>query len=210
MEKEKALVEKFYQLNKSLFEKAKNPLRSHGPDHHKRVCLLALSLAEKLEIKGATPDREVLIMASLLHDLAAFYPEEGSLDYHLRDYVLAKKVLERIDLAAGKKRKVLEAIKNHGSGSEYKRKDEPIETTILRDADKLEAFGSLGVARIIMARSLQGDTLNKIVDDYYTQGHLKRKWDSISAEEARQMGKESYKYTLGFFAQLAKDLKEEE
>ncbi len=205
---EQELIEKFYQSNKKLYEEARNPLKCHGPDHHRRVCLITLDLARKIaEREGIKADREALIAASFLHDLAAFYPEETGEDYHGKDYDLARQAFKKIDFPEEKKEKALEAIKYHGSDPKYKQENESIEVKILRDADKLEAFGPLGVARIIMARTRRGDTLNKIVDDYYIKGHLQRKWNSITTDEAKQIGRESYKYALDFFAQLHKSLK---
>ena len=41
-----------FEANKRRYEIATNPLRSHGPDHHWRVCQYALSLADKLDVFG--------------------------------------------------------------------------------------------------------------------------------------------------------------
>lgn len=204
----KNIIEKFHQINKRLYKGARNPLRSHGPDHHRRVCLYVLDLAKKLEkAKSVKADKEVLIAASFLHDLAAFYPEKFKGDSHEKDHILAEKILRKINFPKEKIKKVTEAIKNHGSDQKYKRKGEPIETAILRDADKIDAFGPLGVARIIMARTMNGDTLNNIVDDFYTKGHLKRKWDSITINEAKTKHRKDYEYSLDFFAKLDKSLR---
>ena len=53
----------------------------------------------------------------------------------------------------------------------------------------LRVFGPVGCARIIMVRTLKGDTMEEIVADFYTGGHLKRKWDSITTKEAREMAR---------------------
>ncbi|HUD11249.1 MAG TPA: hypothetical protein VMS08_02465, partial [Candidatus Saccharimonadia bacterium] len=89
----------------------------------------------------------------------------------------------------------------------FKNAHEPIETTLLRDADKLDVFGPVGVARIVMVRTLQGDTLEDIVVDFYTRGHLERKWNSISSEEARTLARSDYEYSVNFFDRLANGLK---
>lgn len=92
------MIGKFYQINKRLYNRARNPLRSHGPDHHRRVCLYALDLAKKLEkTKGIKTDKEVLIAASFLHDLAAFYPEKFKGDSHEKDHILAEKILRKMN-----------------------------------------------------------------------------------------------------------------
>lgn len=193
------------EANKRRYREARTPLRSHGPDHHWRVYQYALALADKL---GVSYDRDVLAGAALLHDMAAYYPEKTGNAYHDFDHQIAEEVLREIDFPSEKTAAVLYAIANHGSDSIYKKDTESIETTLLRDADKLDVFGPVGVARIVMARTLKGDTLEDIIDDFHTRGHLQRKWDSITTEQARQLAQADYHYSRDFFERLALDLKE--
>lgn len=197
------LAEKLIQKNRKLYAEARNPLRSHGPDHHERVYKYALELASRV---GSIYDEEILAGAALLHDLAAYYPDEVGDEYHDHDHVIAEKALRSIGFPEEKIAVTCTAIAHHGSSAEYRREDESIETKLLRDADKLDVFGPLGTARIIMVRTLKGDTLEQIVDDFWTRGHLQRKWDSISFEEARAMAKGEYEYSKDFFARLSQGL----
>jgi HD superfamily phosphodiesterase len=190
--------------NKHRYESAQNPLKSHGADHHWRVYQYALQLAKML---GATYDSEVLAGAALLHDMAAYYPDQVGEAYHEHDHKIAEEVLREIDFPESKIPVVLDCIANHGSDPKYKNADEPIETTLLRDADKLDVFGPVGVARVIMVRTLKGDTLDDIVADFYTGGHLQRKWESITSPEARELAKDDYEYSRDFFARLAAGIK---
>lgn len=168
------------------------------------ACLSArLNLANKI---GASYDKEILTGAALLHDMAAYYPDKVGDNYHDYDHQIAKEVLIEIKFTPNKIDQVLSTIANHGSDPKYKQLNEPIETTLLRDADKLDVFGPIGVARIIMVRTLKGDTLEDIVDDFYTKGHLKRKWDSITTPEARALAKNDYAYSKNFFENLADTL----
>jgi len=196
---EKTLLE----ANRRRYDEAENPLKSHGPDHHWRVYQYAVKLAEKL---GADYDAEVLAGAALLHDMAAYYPERTGEDYHDFDHKLAEEVLREVGFPAGKVAAAVHAIANHGSDSKYKQTDEPIEVTLLRDGDKLDVFGPVGVARVIMVRTLKGDTLPEIVADFYTGGHLQRKWESITTPEARELAGADYEYALNFFKRLAEGL----
>lgn len=190
--------------NQDSYDKAAHPLKSHGPDHHWRVYQHALKLAEKL---GIAYDPEVLAGAALLHDMAAYYPEKTGEDYHDFDHKIAEEVLREIEFPTSKIPAVLDAIANHGSDPKYKQENESIETILLRDADKLDVFGPIGIARIIMVRTLKGDTLQDIVSDFHTHGHLKRKWESITTDEARELAREDYEYSRNFFERLAESLK---
>ena len=199
---ERALLE----ANERQYKDAKNPLRSHGPDHHWRVYQYAVQLARKL---GVDYDAYVLAAACLLHDMAAYYPDRTGEDYHDFDHKIAEEVLRQVDFPSSKVPAVLYAIANHGSDAKYKQTDESIETTLLRDADKLDVFGPVGVARIIMVRTLKGDTLDDIVADFYTGGHLQRKWESITTPEARELVYADYEYAHEFFRRLDDGIKQD-
>jgi HD superfamily phosphodiesterase len=204
MKSDAELEKRLLEANKRRYQAATNPLRSHGPDHHERVWRKAVALAERL---GVTYDVEVLAGACLLHDMAAYYPEKSGEQYHDFDHVIAEEVLREVEFPEDKVGRIVDAIKNHGSDPKYKQTHESIETVLLRDADKLDAFGPVGCARIVMVRTLKGDTLQQIVDDFWTRGHLKRKWDSISTEEARELVRTDYEYSRDFFERLAEGLR---
>jgi len=80
-------------------------------------------------------------------------------------------------------------------------KKEPIEITLLRDADKMDVFGPIGVARMIMARAKRGDNLKEIVDKFYGED-IKRRWQAIKTPEAKALTKDSYRYSRDFFSRL--------
>src|SRR4030042_2272304 len=87
------LVKKFYNLNKELYRKAKNPLKCHGPDHHLRVYKNADYIIKKLKIQ---PDYSILIPAIFLHDITAFEPDAHDPWNHQDDLNEAKKELQKI------------------------------------------------------------------------------------------------------------------
>lgn len=194
------IAQKLYDANSNRYQTAANPLRSHGPDHHLRVYQYSLDLAQKLGVKY---DEEVLAGAALLHDMAAYYPENIGEAYHDFDHKIAAEVLEEINFPKEKIEAVQYAIANHGSDAKYRNSAEPVEATLLRDADKLDIFGPIGVARIIMVRTLKGDTLEEIISDFCSGGHLERKWQSITYDIARDMVRTDYEYSKNFFAKLA-------
>ena len=144
--------------------------------------------------------------AALLHDMAAYYPDKTGEDYHDFDHQIAAEVLHEINFPVNKIDAVTHAIAHHGSDPKYKQQHEPIEVMLLRDADKLDVFGPVGVARIIMVRTLKGDTLSDVVADFYTGGHLQRKWESITSDAAREIARADYEYSLDFFKRLAEGL----
>lgn len=194
------LVKKFEKINADLYLKAKDPLRCHGLDHHQRVCENALLLARKIKPKEL--DYEVLIAASYLHDLSAYESGEAK-NHHMDTVKIAQKILEKINFPESKIKSVLAAIANHGSDLKSYSKSEPIETTLLRDADKMDVFGPIGVARMIMARAKRGDGLKEIVTRFYG-ADIKKRWQAIKTKEARVLSRENYEFSKKYFTQLHK------
>lgn len=193
------IIKKVYEQNIMRYESAPNPLRSHGPDHHYRVYESALKLALELNVEY---DENVLSAASLLHDMAAYYPDKVGEAYHDQDSKIAEEVLIEVGFPERKINSVLYAIANHGSDPKYKEDNEPVEVSILRDADKIDVFGVVGVARIIMVRTLKGDSLNDIIEDFLIKGHLERKWCSITYDATRNIVRDDYEYSKKFFTEL--------
>lgn len=201
----KLIVEKFRKINSELYAKAKDPLRCHGVDHHDRVCQNALMLAGKISPKNL--DYEVLIAACYLHDITAYEASMDSASHHAASKVMAEEILNKIDFPQEKIPKVLAAIAGHGSDPKYRQKNEAMETTLLRDADKMDVFGPIGVARMIMARAKRADNLREILTKFYGDD-IKRKWQSITTKEAKELTRENYRYSKDFFSMLKKLLKD--
>jgi len=199
----KKLYRQFYKINLDLFRAAKDPLMCHGPDHHERVCQNALKLAKSLK---DDIDLEILIAACFLHDLTAYDSHMESAEHHAESKKIAQKILNKIKFSPKKIPGVLNAIAGHGSDPKYYQKDEAIETTVLRDADKMDALGHIGIARMIMARAKRGDSLKEIVDKFHG-ADIRRRWQAIKTKEARKISKENYHTSLEFFTKLNKNLK---
>jgi uncharacterized protein len=195
------LVKKFYSLNKKIYKDAVRPLPSHGPDHHMRVWRNAKKLADRNSV-----DEEVLIAACFLHDIAAYYPNEVKKNSQQEDAKRAKKILRQVRFPKDKIAKVVEAIECHGSDPKNKQKRKSMEAIILADADKLEAFGPLGVARIIMVKTLRGSDLEEITRDFYFEKHLEKKWTALTLKQSKKLGRADYEYSKKFFKDLAKIL----
>lgn len=198
------LIDQFYTKNKELYESSTDPLKCHGPDHHFRTCKLAIQLAEEMEKDGTKVDYEVLIPAAFLHDIAAYESQIAGENHHEIGSQLARQILKEMNYPKDKIEKILEAISDHRSTTEHK--EEPIENTLVRDADKIEALDALGCARIIMARTRRGDSLQEIAEQY-TNDKLENKFKSIRTPLAQKLALEKYEYSKDFFDRLTSQLK---
>ena len=195
------LVQQFLRINQKLFKEAKAPLLCHGPEHHMRVCKYALWLADK---SGTNIDESVLVPACLLHDISACRPEEISeSDHHLAGAEMAKERLEKIGYPPDKIKRITAAISGHRTDHK-KQKIEIPEMTILRDADKIDSFGAVGVVRIIMAETRRNRTLEEIADKWVD--HIEAKWKSITFAQSRKKAKANYLFSKNFFDDLKNSL----
>lgn len=113
----------------------------HGLAHVLRVRKLALEIARHT---NESIDLEVLEIAALLHDIGRLQSNEN----HARiSAEIARLLLELINYPEEKIKKVVNAILAHS----FSERVEPkcIEAQILSDADKLDALGAIGIARVI-------------------------------------------------------------
>lgn len=200
----KQLIQKILAINKELYKKAKKPLQCHGPEHHLRVCKKALELikTEKLNV-----DVEVLIAACLLHDLSAYYPSKiGQEEHHEASCRIAKKELKKISYDDRKIDLILKAIIRHGTEHRPKDGKEMVEAAVLRDADKTESLGVIGVARIITAETRRDRSIDFIVDKWLSR--IDKKYDSLTFESSKKKLKKEYLYAKEYFKQLKNYLNE--
>jgi uncharacterized protein len=178
----------------SAMEKAPNVSEAHKLDHLERVWSRCLKLGMKLNA-----DLEVLVAAAFLHDLGRHY----GLDVHgEKSALLARPILEKIKFPKEKTKKVLDCISLHDHNTP-KGKRKLVEAQILYDADKLDAFGAVGVVRWVIYYYARGESVEGILsrlEDRYRGLHLK---------ESKEIAEESYLYAVGFFKKLREDLKVE-
>lgn len=110
------------------------------------------------QVEGA--DMTVLLLAALLHDAGKgsklpANPLDSEQDREARQREILARFLKGIDLPEDKKSRVLYAVKVH----RFSRGIEPdtLEAKILQDADRLDAMGAIGIARVFMT----GGTLKR-------------------------------------------------
>jgi uncharacterized protein len=134
------------KLHAYVKEGLKNDKTGHDYEHTGRVLNLALDIAEKIK----TVDYDVLVAAALLHDIA--YRHGYLKDHHLVGAEESEDILKLLNFSEEKIKKIKIAIEDHvGIIGEPLRKDSEllIESKILRDADNIDALGSIGIIRMI-------------------------------------------------------------
>jgi len=191
---ERKIVKELYIL----WNQSEKFLPCHGPEHHIRVWKMAQPFG--LEKRA---DLDVLVASCLLHDVHSFYEAEPK-DHEKRSARIAKKVLQKITFPAKKIPFVMTAIMDHRSSVRGKRS---LEGDILKSFDKLDAFGPIGVYRIITPLSIRGYTAEDILGWALGQHRLEKKWQSIAFPELRKKYRARFFYTKRYFEALATALK---
>jgi len=134
----------------------------HGYPHVRRVKELALKIASHYSGKV---DVEVLELAALLHDIARNGP--GMVDHAYASAKVAEVLLKLVGYPENKASLVIEAISSHS----YSTGKDPqsLEARILSDADKLDALGAIGIARVFLYSGAIGRGIEESV------AHIKNK-----------------------------------
>ena len=199
------------EFARTLYENAD---AAHSFDHVLRVTRLAVHLAEA---EGA--DVTVVRTAALLHDVA----DERS-DHHLASAQVAR------DLLADMPPAFVDAVAHCIEAHRFSTPPEPatLEAQCLNDADKLDAIGAIGVARVFAFAASHGNRLwthplselEQIIgpdrqayrrahggSKDYTPGHellckLAGLAESMYTATARQMARDRHDYMLAFFHRL--------
>lgn len=122
----------------------------HDFDHVLRVTALAERIA-RAEGAGLA----VVRTAALLHDIAE---SEGRSDHHLRGAARARVIL------AGQDPAFVEAVAHAIEAHRYRVDPAPrtLEAQVLSDADKLDAIGAVGVARVFAYAGARGTPLWRV------------------------------------------------
>lgn len=172
-------------------QKATSPVEMHGKDHIERVLKRCIALGEKLNA-----DLEVLVAAVYLHDLGIHYvlaKAHGALSAEK-----AELVLKRINFPEKKRGAVLHAIRVHDITSINEDRT-TLESKILYDADKIDAFGVVGILRYL--RVVYGRApIDFILED------IDARWEGLSLPESKTVALIGYTYIKDYFVQLKDEL----
>jgi uncharacterized protein len=128
-------------LQKQVQQRMKND-SAHDFNHVMRVCKNAQKLCKKEKA-----NEKLVLSAALLHDIIS-YPksDKRSKSSSLKSADEAKKILKKLDFSEKEIQIVSGAIRDHS----FSRGKIPktIEGKILQDADRLDAIGAIGIARV--------------------------------------------------------------
>jgi len=172
-------------------------------------------------VKEVNCDKDILIAATLLHDVGYKNNEHDDQNHHLYSIKIAKKWLPEVGFPKEKDADVLEAILLHDNF----RWDEKSETTshiaslIIQDADRIDALGATGIARIIYYYGEKSWPIynpdpvsksKKVWLNHSLLNQMKRdpmkKWQNMNFEISKKISKKRANFLKEFYKELKKEL----
>lgn len=147
-------------MNRDTFGTIENHMLSlmrdsaHDKEHIYRVLYIALDIAGR----ETNVDRDVLIAACLLHDIGRGEQYRDPAICHAQaGSKMAYDFLRQLGWREEKARHAADCIYTHRFRND--RPPESVEAKILFDADKIDATGTLGIARTLVYQGIVGQTL---------------------------------------------------
>ena len=193
---------------------------AHGWEHIDRVYKLARSLAER---EGA--NSFIVGMAALLHDLGRATDEmdEHGRQIHHADLsvTLAGELLERYQVPIAQREAIVHAIVAHS----FSKGIEPhtLEARVVRDADRLDGIGAIGVLRWAITGALRRtpttrsyhpedpfaerhtlDDAHYMLDHFYSK--LLKLVDTMSTESGRRLARERTDFMRVYLDEFRREL----
>ena len=195
--KTRALIERTREFARGFFERE----GTHGFSHVERVFNLCMHIGRE-----ENADLEVLALSSLLHDIARPLEDSGKVEDHAVESArIARRFLKSLGYPEEKVEAVVHAIEAH----RFSRGPEPrtLEAKILSDADKLDAIGAIGIARVFMYSGEHGRDIEASLR-HFEEKILKLK-DLMYTETAKRIAEERHNFTVEFIERIRREIEGE-
>ena len=171
----------------------RNNSGGHDAAHSLRVYRNAIRIAESEK----SCDRDIVALAALLHDAddhKLFYTENNA---NARAFLAGQSVAE------AKTERICRDINAVSFSRNRGRRPDTLEGKIVQDADRLDAFGAIGIARTFAYGGEHGRTLDSSIEHFYEKLLLLK--DEMNTEAARRMAESRH----AFLKQFLKEYEEE-
>jgi len=189
---------------------------AHDEQHIYRVLYSALDIASEY-----TVDMDVLIAASLLHDIgreAQF--RDSKIDHAIVGSEMAYEYMKSLKWSEEKAHHVKDSIRTH----RFRKNEEPtsVEAKILFDADKLDVTGTLGIARTIAYKGIVSEPLysidkfgnvldgsNDSAASFFQEYNFKLKnvYEKFYTNRAKIIAEERRKASIDFYQSMLNEVK---
>ena len=182
---------------KRIKEKVKKSMADEPTGHDYAHVIRVLKNAMNISKTERAADQAVVKAAALLHDFAySKKPIRG--EHGTYGAKLVKPLLDAENFTAEQKDKIIESIRVHNTFRFPTKKSFSIETHTLRDADRLDALGYVGIMRgVAYATSAEKDMI-KVLEEQLDYKFVTKK--------GRELAKPRQKVLKEFIGNVKKDL----
>jgi len=187
---EKKIVEAAVHYIEALFQ---NNADGHDAAHSMRVYHNAVSLANN----EPECDREVVMLAALLHDV-----DDHKL-FQTENNANARLFLTEQEVPAEKIELICEIINGVSFSKNRGKRPATLEGQIVQDADRLDALGAIGIARTFAYGGKHGRSLDASVEHFYEKLLLLK--DEMNTDGARKMAEERHAFLEAFLEEYKKE-----
>ncbi len=193
-------------------------LGSNDPAHDLLHVKRVVAIAEKIAVKEKA-QLEVVLPAAWLHDIVNL--PKNHVDRKIASKLAAIEAIDFLNNIGYPTKyfpEIFHAIEAHSFSAKIKA--ETIEAQIVQDADRLDALGAIGLARLFSVSTQLGRLFyepfdpfaenRKLDDQLYGIDHIALKIKTISESmntpTAQQEAKRRYDFILNFLEQLKKEI----
>ena len=169
----------------------------HDLEHSLRVYHTAMKIAANYS--GC--DMTVVALGALLHDV-----DDHKL-FNTENNANARKFMECNNVTRAKADEICEVINSVSFSKNKDRDPATLEGKIVRDSDRLDAMGAVGIARTFAYGGKNGRSLDDSIQHFYDKLLLLK--DLLYTEEAKRMGEERYQFLTGFLEEYKKETEEQ-
>jgi uncharacterized protein len=210
---QKQMLADIYQEVQQRFAEFDDP--AHGWEHVRRVYDLALRIADE---EGA--DRLITGSAALLHDIGRLIHRKGT-PHALLSVEESREILKRYPVGSEQIENILHAIEAHS----FSQGIEPrtLEARVVRDADRLDGLGALGILRWAISGTIKRKAQTKsyhpedpfgehhelndrlyMLDHFFTK--LLKLEDGMYTTTGRALAQQRTAYMRGYLQELRAEL----
>ncbi len=167
----------------------------HDTTHTLRVYENAMKIASSEEC-----DMETVALAALLHDA-----DDHKL-FDTEDLYNARAFLRSAGISGDKEEKICRVISEVSFSANRDRAPSSIEAMIVRDADRLDAMGAIGVARTFAYGGLHGRKLSDSVEHFREKLLLLK--DMMTTDMGREMAEKRHAFLEDFLREYEEETDE--
>ena len=165
----------------------------HDADHSIRVYRNAVRIAAEYQLCSM----QIVSLGALLHDVDDYKLFQTEDNANARRFLSAENIDDETAEA------ICEVINGVSFSKNRDKKPETLEGQIVQDADRLDAIGAVGIARVFAYGGKHGRTIDVSIQHFYEKLLLLERL--MNTDMAKKIARERHQYMLDFLREYEKE-----